>query len=117
MAKMRPPQIPGNHVPMLSDDHVRLLLADCFGRDFRNRRDCATIRPFLDSGMRLEDMSGPRHTADDPELSSMELTSRMARVTVKGRCEQVLPIGAKTPPDIDIWNMVSEGLLAVGVLP
>lgn len=36
--------------------------------DFRNRRDCATIRPFLDSGMRLEDMSGPRHTADDPEL-------------------------------------------------
>lgn len=67
----------GKHVPMLSDDHVRLLLADCLGRDFRNRRDCATIRPFLDSGMRL----------------------------------------AKTPPDIDMWNMVSEGLLAVGVLP
>jgi hypothetical protein len=48
MAKMRPPHILGKHVPMLSDDHVRLLLGDCFGRDFRNRRDCAT--------------------ADDPEL-------------------------------------------------
>ena len=117
MAKMRPPHIPGKHVPMLSDDHVRLLLADCFGRDFRNRRDCATIRPFLDSGMRLEDMSGPRHTADDPELSNVELTPRVARITVKGRREQVLPHRRQGPPDIDMWNMVSEGLLAVGVLP
>ena len=43
---------------MLSDDHVRLLLADCSGKDFRNRRDCAIIRLFLDTGMRLEGMSG-----------------------------------------------------------
>ena len=49
MAKMRPPRIPEKHVPMLSDDHVRLLLADCSGKDFRNRRACAIIRLFLDS--------------------------------------------------------------------
>jgi site-specific recombinase XerC len=41
MAKMRPSKIPEKPVPVLSDDHVRLLLADCFGKDFRNRRDCA----------------------------------------------------------------------------
>jgi site-specific recombinase XerD len=28
MAKMRPPKIPEKPVPVLSDDHVRLLLAD-----------------------------------------------------------------------------------------
>jgi hypothetical protein len=67
---------PGKHVPMLSDDHVRLLLADCFGRDFRKRRDCAT--------------------ADDPELSNVELISRVARITVKGRRDRSCPIGAKT---------------------
>ena len=97
MTKMRPPEIPGKHVPMLSDDHVRLLLADCLGRDLRNRRDCAA--------------------ADDPELSNIELISRVARITVTGRRDRSCPIGAKTPPDIGMWNMVSEGLLAAGVLP
>lgn len=64
--------------------------------------------------MRLEDLSGPRHTADDRELSNADLTPRVARISAKGRREVVLPIGAKTARDIDIWNMVSEGLLAVG---
>jgi len=59
MSKMRPPKIPEQPVPVLSDDHVRLLLADCAGKDFRNRRDCAIIRLFLDTGMRLEGMGGP----------------------------------------------------------
>jgi len=59
MAKMRPPKIPEKPVPVLSDDHVRLLLAACSGKDFRNRRDCAIIRLFLDTGMRLEGMSCP----------------------------------------------------------
>ena len=51
MVKMRPPKIPEKPVPVLSDDHVRLLLADCTGKDFRNRRDCAIIRLFLDTGL------------------------------------------------------------------
>jgi hypothetical protein len=51
MAKMRPPKIPEKPVPVLSDDHVRLLLADCSGKDFRNRRDSAIIRLFLDTGL------------------------------------------------------------------
>ena len=70
MAKMRPPKIPEKPVPVVSDDHVRLLLADCSGKDFRNRRDCAIIRLFLDTGMRLEGMGGLRYSADDPEFSN-----------------------------------------------
>jgi site-specific recombinase XerC len=106
MAKMRPPKIPEKPVPVLSDDHVRLLLADCFGKDFRNRRDCAIIRLFLDTGMRLEGMSGLRYSADDPEFSDVDLTSRVARITAKGRRELVLPIGAKTARDIDRYIRV-----------
>ena len=101
MAKMRPPKIPEKPVPVLSDDQVRLLLADCSGKDFRNRRDCAIIRLFLDTGMRLEGMSGLRYSADDPEFSDVDLTSRVARITAKGRRELVLPIGSKTARDID----------------
>jgi site-specific recombinase XerC len=106
MIKMRPPKIPEQPVPVLSDDHVRLLLADCAGKDFRNRRDCAIIRLFLDTGMRLEGMGGLRYSADDPELSDVDLKSRVARITAKGRRELVLPIGAKTARDIDRYIRV-----------
>ena len=106
MAKMRPPKIPEKPVPVLSDDHIRLLLADCSGKDFRNRRDCAIIRLFLDTGMRLEGLSGLRYRADDPEFSDVDLTSRVARITAKGRRELVLPIGSKTARDIDRYIRV-----------
>src|SRR5713226_5685512 len=89
MAKMRPPKIPEKPVPVLSDDHVRLLLADCSGKDFRNRRDCAIIRLFLDTGMRLEGMGGLRYSSDDPELSDVDLRSRVVRIVAKGRREHV----------------------------
>lgn len=106
MIKMRPPKIPEKPVPVLSDDHVRLLLGGCSGKDFRNRRDCAIIRLFLDTGMRLEGMGGLRYSADDPELSDVDLSSRVARITAKGRRELVLPIGAKTARDIDRYIRV-----------
>jgi site-specific recombinase XerD len=101
MIKMRPPKIPEAPVPVLSDDQVRLLLADCSGKEFRNRRDCAIIRLFLDTGMRLEGMSGLRYSQEDPELSDVDLKSRVARITAKGRRELVLPLGAKSARDID----------------
>jgi site-specific recombinase XerC len=106
MIKMRPPKIPEQPVPVLSDDHVRLLLADCAGKDFRNRRDCAIIRLFLDTGMRLEGMGGLRYSGDDPELSDVDLRSRVVRITAKGRRELVLPIGAKSARDIDRYIRV-----------
>jgi site-specific recombinase XerC len=106
MIKMRPPKIPEKPVPVLSDDQIRLLLADCSGKDFRDRRDCAIIRLFLDTGMRLEGMGGLRYNAEDADLSDVDLKSRVARTTAKGRRELVLPIGAKTARDIDRYIRV-----------
>jgi site-specific recombinase XerD len=73
MAKMRPPIIPEQPVPVLPDDQVRRLLDSCAGRDFRSRRDVAIIRLFLDTGMRLEGMGGLRHNGDDADLSDIDL--------------------------------------------
>jgi site-specific recombinase XerC len=101
MAKMRPPMIPEQPVPVLSDDQVRGLLAVCSGRDFRDRRDTAIIRLFLDTGMRLEGMGGLRYSAEDADLSDVDLRSRVVRVIAKGRREMVLPIGTKAARDID----------------
>ena len=101
MVKMRPPIIPEQPVPVLSDDQVRGLLAACAGKDFRDRRDTAIIRLFLDTGMRLEGMGGLRYSTDDPDSSDVDLRSRVVRIIAKGRREMVLPIGAKTARDVD----------------
>jgi site-specific recombinase XerC len=101
MAKTRPPIIPEQRVPMLADDQVRKLLDSCAERDFRNRRDVAIIRLFLDTGMRLEGMGGLRYSTDDADLSDVDLRGSIVRVTAKGRREMVLPIGRKTARDID----------------
>lgn len=109
MARMRPPIIPEQPVPVLADDQVRRLLDSCAGRDFRNRRDIAIIRLFLDTGMRLEGMAGLRYNADDAELSDVDLRGNVVRVTAKGRREMVLPIGKKTARDIDRYLRVRAG--------
>ena len=70
MAKMRPPIIPEQPVPVLADDQVRRLLDSCPGRDFRNRRDIAIIRLFIDTGMRLEGMAGLHYNAEDADLAT-----------------------------------------------
>jgi site-specific recombinase XerD len=101
MVKMRPPIIPEQPVPVLSDDQVRGLLAVCSGKDFRDRRDTAIIRLFLDTGMRLEGMGGLRYNSEDADLSDVDLRSRVVRIIAKGRREMVLPIGTKAARDID----------------
>ena len=101
MVKMRPPVIPEQPVPVLSDDQVRRLLAACSGKDFRDRRDAAIIGLFLGAGMRLEGMGGLRYNAGDPDRSDVDLLSRVVRIIAKGRREMVLPIGTKAARDID----------------
>ena len=101
MVKMRPPIIPEQPVPVLSDDQIRCLLAICSGKDFRDRRDSAIIRLFLDTGMRLEGMGGLRYSANEADVSDVDLRSRVVRITAKGRREMVLPIGTKAARDID----------------
>ena len=76
---------------------------------FRDRRDLAIVRLFLDTGMRLEGMAGLRYNADDPEASDVDLRSRVVRFTAKGRRELVFPIGTKAARDIDRYTRVSAG--------
>jgi site-specific recombinase XerD len=58
MAKIRPPMIPEQAVPVLADDAVRRLLVDCSGKDIHNRRELAIIRLSLNAGTRVEGMAG-----------------------------------------------------------
>ena len=66
MAKMRPPKIPEQPAPVLPENDIKRLMASGSGKDFRDRRDCAIIRLFLDTGMRLEGMAGCGTTPTTP---------------------------------------------------
>lgn len=109
MTKMSPPKIPEQPVPVLPDTDIKRLLDSCAGRDFRNRRDIAIIRLFLDTGMRLEGMAGLRYNADDPDLSDVDLRGHVVRIAAKGRREMMLPIGKKTSRDIDRYLRIRAG--------
>jgi site-specific recombinase XerC len=84
----RPLKIPEKAIPVLSDDDIRRLLADCSGKDSGNQRDLAIIRLSLDTSMRLEGMAVLRYSTDDPEASDVDLRSRVVRITSQGQREK-----------------------------
>jgi len=89
MAKMSPPSVPEQPVPVLDDDALRLLLAACKGNTFENRRDEAIIRLFVDTGMRAGELAGMSVDDVDREQS-------VAFVMGKGGRGRACPYGAKT---------------------
>lgn len=58
MNGMKPPQLPGESVPVLTDDQLRRLLKACEGKDFAARRDTAIIRLLMDTGLRRGECVG-----------------------------------------------------------
>jgi integrase len=58
MDRMRPPSVPEQPVPVLTDEQLRLLLASSDGQDFVDRRDTAIIRLFMDTSCRRAEIAG-----------------------------------------------------------
>lgn len=89
MARMRPPKVPVEPVPVLSDDELRRLIAACSGTDFRARRDLALVRCFVDTPGRLSEIAGLR-------VEDLDLPGRAIVVRGKGGDRRAMPIGSKT---------------------
>lgn len=89
MERMRPPAVPEQPVPVLTDDQLRTLLAACDGREFVDRRDAALIRLFVDTGCRRGEIAAL--TVDD-----VDLDEQVIRVVGKGSRVRVVPFGTKT---------------------
>jgi site-specific recombinase XerD len=89
MAKMRPPAVPDQPVPVLSDDELGRLLGVCRGNTFESRRDTAIIRTFLDTGIRAAELAGLT-------LGDLDFDVDVVRVLGKGRRPRAAPFGAKT---------------------
>lgn len=94
MANMSPPAVPETFPPVLSDEQLHRLLACCTGRNLVDRRDAAIIRLFLDTGMRLAELTGLT-------LSDVDLVTGIAVVLGKGRRPRACPFGSKTASALD----------------
>lgn len=102
MRNMRPPKVPEDLVPVLPDDDLRKLLAAADGRDFESRRDTAIIRLFLDTGMRLSELTNL--TLDD-----VDLDQEVALVMGKGRRPRACPFGTKTAQALSRYMKLRRG--------
>src|SRR5439155_2959243 len=68
MANTKPPAIPEESPPVLTDEQRRRLVAACEGSAFADRRDAAIVRVLDDTGMRLGELAHLR--VDDVDLGS-----------------------------------------------
>src|SRR5690606_21111470 len=98
-AKMRPPKINEQPVPVLTDDEIQALLRATRGTDFAARRDRAIITMFLDTGARLSEMGGLQVAHIDWDLE-------VAMVLGKGRRHRSLPMSPITIKELDRYITV-----------
>jgi site-specific recombinase XerD len=94
MAKMKPPHVPEQPVPVINAGELVALLKACDGTNFADYRDAAVIRILLDTGMRRAELGGL--TVDD-----VDLRRKTVRVLGKGRKIRDCVFGANTARALD----------------
>jgi site-specific recombinase XerD len=88
MARVKPPIVPDQPVPVVPEDGLRRLLAACAGKSFEERRDTALILLLVDVGPRRAELMGLR-------VSDVDFDLDVLLVLGKGRRERALPFGRK----------------------
>lgn len=97
MHRMRPPAVPEQPVPIVTNEELVALLATCRGNTFENRRDSAIIRLLIDTGMRAGELAGLA-------VDSFDQAQDVAIVRGKGDRLRACPYGAKTADAIRRYN-------------
>ncbi len=99
MAKMKPPRLIEEQVPVVAEADLRKLLDTCNGKAFEDKRDLAMIRLLVDTGMRAGELVG-MHTAD------LDRDAQVAFVVGKGRRPRACPYGNKAAQALDRFMRV-----------
>ena len=102
MVRMRPPHVPEEPPPVLTEEQLRRLLKTCDGRSFEERRDNAIFRLFMDCGVRLSELAGLT-------LSDLDLDANVAIVLGKGRRPRACPFGRRTTLALDRYLRARAG--------
>lgn len=94
MRTMKPPTVPETEVPVISEDALKKLLATCKGKDFKSRRDLAIMMLFLDTGVRLTELTAR-------EVQHVDLDLMVFTVLGKGSRQRSVPFGRATAQALD----------------
>lgn len=94
MRTMKPPIVPEREVPVIPEDALKKLLGVCKGTKFKERRDTAIIMLFLDTGVRLSELT-------DRSVKHIDLDLMVFYVLGKGGRERAVPFGRSTAQALD----------------
>lgn len=94
MARMHPPVVPEQPVPVIPPEQLAALLKACTGTRFEDRRDLAIVRLFIDTGIRRQELT-------DLAVVDVDLRLRQATVTGKGRRTRTVAFGHKCAQALD----------------
>ncbi len=94
MAKLKPPAVPEQPVPVLDETALHRLLDVCAGRDFESRRDTALILLLLDAGPRRAEVAAM-------QLEDMDFGYNVVWVRGKGGRDRAVPFGRKAAQALD----------------
>jgi site-specific recombinase XerD len=94
MAKLRPPAVPEQPVPVLDETTLHRLLDVCAGRDFESRRDTALILLLLDAGPRRAEVAAM-------QLEDVDFSYNVVWVRGKGGRDRAVPFGRKSARALD----------------
>jgi site-specific recombinase XerD len=97
MAKLKPPAVPEQPVPVLEEAALHQLLDVCAGRDFEARRDTALILVLLDTGPRRAEVAAMR-------LEDVDFDYNVIWVRGKGSRDRAVPFGRKTAQALDRYQ-------------
>ncbi len=107
MVKMKPPKVPEVPVPVLQEAELRALLKTCeTGPSFRDRRDHAIMRVFMDTGLRLAEMAGIRYAPGDDDANDVDLDGGLLRVLGKGSRPRMVRVGNRAVKALDRYLRV-----------
>ncbi len=101
MAKMKPPKVEEMEIPIIREADLAKLLKACEGKGFRERRDHALIRTFLDTGLRVNEMSSLKVQPENDIDSWLDLEQAVVWVVGKGRRQRRVPVGKKAISALD----------------
>lgn len=99
--RLKGPKVTLKPVPVLRDDGLKRLLAGCKAKDFVSARDAAIILLFIDTGMRLSELTNLRYSESEGEPNDVDLAQDVLRITAKGDIQRAVPFGNKAGLALD----------------
>ena len=94
MAGLRPPKVTESPVPVLRDHELTKMLHACAGDAFRDRRDLAMLRLFIDAGIRRDELA-------TMTIDAINHHDHLIVITGKGQRVRAISYGNATAEALD----------------